>query len=260
MGNNELVFSRAGLREVDRRAVEEFGIPILVLMENAGRGVAEAARKMLKNSGAKVGAGSSDVPSAKHAQRGPFPAGHGTPGVLVVAGPGNNGGDGLVAARHLHNWGVAVTVLLLAEREVFKEAAGVQLKIVEAMKLAVEVVTAGHAEFRDWVVESGAEDIVIDAIFGTGLSRKVEGLAAEVIGAANASGRRILAVDIPSGMDADTGKALGTAIKATETVSFCGIKKGFLTAAGRKRVGRVTVADIGAPRELLRELAEATGR
>jgi NAD(P)H-hydrate epimerase len=234
MGKNELIFGRAGLREVDRRAVEEFGLPILVLMENAGRGVAEVAKKMLKGAGAN--------------------------GAVVLAGPGNNGGDGLVAARHLHNAGVEVTVLLLSERDAYKEAAGVQLGIVEAMKLPVEMVTEGHAEFRDWLVESGAEDIVIDAIFGTGLSRKVEGLAAEVIGAMNGAGRRIVAVDIPSGMDADTGEALGACINATETVSFCGLKKAFLTAAGRERAGRVTVADIGVPRELVQELAEQTGR
>ena len=234
----ELIFSRAGLRELDRRAVEEYGIPILVLMENAGRAVAEGVRRML------LGKAPRDlIPGLDLGGK-----------VLVLVGPGNNGGDGLVAARFLHNWGVEVTVLLLAGREAYKEAAGVQLKIVEAMKMTVEVVTAGHAEFRDWVVEAGAEDVVIDAIFGTGLSRTVEGLAAEVIETANNSRHRILAVDLPSGMDCDTGKALGVAIKAAETVSFCGLKRGF--SAGRGYTGHVTVAEIGAPRELLAELAD----
>jgi NAD(P)H-hydrate epimerase len=223
-----LAFSRAGLRELDRRCLEEFHLPILVLMENAGRGVAEAAHKLDKLCG-----------------------------VLVLTGPGNNGGDGLVAARHLHNWGHRVSVLLLAGRDHYKDAAATQLEIVDAMGLTVEVLTggaAGHAEFRDWHVEAGPEDIVIDALFGTGLTRKVEGLAAELIGAVNASGRRVVAVDTPSGLDVDTGMAQGMAIKAAETVSFCGTKKGF--AAAKAFTGRVVVADIGAPRALLEELAE----
>jgi NAD(P)H-hydrate epimerase len=221
------VFTREALRELDRRAVEEFHIPILVLMENAGRAVAEVARRQLKKEGR----------------------------ALILAGPGNNGGDGLVTARHLHNAGVPVRVLLLAARDRYEGAAGVQLKIVDAMKLAVEVLSAGHAALRDWIVESSPGDLIIDALFGTGLSRPVEGLAAEVIKAANSARHPILAVDIPSGMDCDTGMAVGAGgpvIKAVETVSFCGLKKGFATAAAW--TGKVTVADIGAPRELLEKL------
>jgi NAD(P)H-hydrate epimerase len=223
-------FTRAGLRELDRRAVEEYHIPILVLMENAGRAVADAALR--------------HIPSKRRA--------------LLLAGPGNNGGDGLVAARHLHNAGVAVTVLLLATREQYKDAAATQLAVIEAMQMPVESLTPGHAELRDWMVDAAPEDLVIDALFGTGLSRPVEGLAAEVIRAANAAGHPILAVDIPSGLDGDTGTPVGggeadTVIRAVETVSFCGGKKGF--AKARQFTGKVTVADIGAPMELLRELA-----
>ena len=220
-----LTFSRAGLREIDRRCVEQFHLPILVLMENAGRAVAEAAHKMLRKGG-----------------------------ILVLAGPGNNGGDGLVAARHLHNWGHHVTVVLLAGRDHYKDAAATQLAIVDAMGIAVEVLSAGHAEFRDWHVEAGPEDIVIDAIFGTGLTRQVEGLAAELIAAVNASGRKVVAVDTPSGLDVDTGVPQGSAIRAAETVSFCGTKKGF--AAAKAFTGRVVAAEIGAPQKLLEELAE----
>jgi NAD(P)H-hydrate epimerase len=228
MVTNALVFSRAGLRELDRRAVEEFHIPILVLMENAGRAVAEAALKMTRGKG----------------------------GVLVLCGPGNNGGDGLVAARHLHNAGMAVTVILLSPREAYKDATGAQLKIVDAMKLPVEVLSAGHEEFRDWHVEAGPEDIVIDALFGTGLSRAVEGVAADLIRAVNSSRRRVIAVDIPSGLDCDTGAQLGVAVRAVETVSFCGVKKGFSSSGGKEFCGKVVVADIGAPRELMVGLAE----
>jgi len=220
-----LTFTREALRELDRRAVEEFHIPILTLMENAGRAVAEVGRHLLK----------------KNAR------------ALVLAGPGNNGGDGLVAARHLHNAGVPVSILLLAERERYRDAAAAQLAIVDAMHLPVDTVSAGHAELRDWIVESAPGDLLIDAIFGTGLTRPVEGVAAAVIHAANASRHPILAVDIPSGLDCDTGRPLGEAIRATETISFCGHKKGF--AEARAYVGKVTIAHIGAPRELLEQLA-----
>jgi len=215
------VFGRAGLREMDRRAEEEFGLPILVLMENAGRAVAEEVRRMVQSH----------------------------PGftnrVLVLVGSGNNGGDGLVAARWLHNWGVNVSVLLMAEREKYKGAAGVQLGIVEKMKLPVE----------RWEGNLGS-GVIVDAIFGTGLARPVEGLAAEVIRAANEAGRPIVAVDIPSGLDADTGEALGVAIRATETVSFCGLKRVFLQVRAEGFIGRVLVAEIGVPRELLVALAD----
>ena len=221
-----LTFGRDALREIDRRAVDEFHIPILVLMENAGRAVSTAALRMLHK-------------PAK--------------GVVVLAGPGNNGGDGMVAARHLHNAGVEVTVLLLGARDQYEGSAGTQLAILEAMKVRTETISADHSELRDWVVDSDPGDVVVDALFGTGLSRAVEGVGADVIRAANGAKRAILAVDIPSGLDAESGEALGVAIRATETVSFCGLKRGF--ARGKEFTGKVTVADIGAPRELLVALA-----
>ncbi|MGN6368263.1 MAG: NAD(P)H-hydrate epimerase [Phycisphaerae bacterium] len=221
------VFSRDALRELDRRAVEEFHIPILLLMENAGRAVADAALRHLHK-------------SPRHA--------------LVLAGPGNNGGDGLVAARHLHNAGVTVHVLLLALHDHYRDAAATQLAIVDAMKLKPLTLSHDHAELRDWLVEADPGDLIIDALFGTGLSRPVEGLAADVIRAANTAKHPILAVDIPSGLDADTGQPHGVAIHATETVSFCGTKRGFANA--QACTGKVTIADIGAPRELLQQLAQ----
>jgi len=234
MAASSFIFTRAALRELDRRAVVEYHIPILSLMENAGRAVAEAALRHI---------------------RGRRP-------VLLLAGPGNNGGDGLVAARYLHNAGMAVSALLLAARTQFQHAAATQLAIVEAMNLPVETLAPGHPELRDWIVDAAPDDLIIDALFGTGLSRPVEGLAADVIRAANASRHPILAVDIPSGLDCDSGLPVGSptgggaadaVIRAVETVSFCGGKMGFANA--RQFTGKVTVADIGAPLELLRELA-----
>ena len=224
-----LVFTRGALRELDRRAVEEYHIPILVLMENAGRAVADAARRMLPKGA----------------------------GVLILAGSGNNGGDGMVAARHLHNSGISVTVLLLAERNTYKDAAGTQLQVLDAMKLPVEVFTG--TELRDYLVDASPDDLIIDALFGTGLSRAVTGLPADVINGANAARRAVLAVDVPSGLDADSGEAVtpgGPVIRATETVAFCGTRPGY--ARAKAFTGKVTVADIGAPRGLLLQLAVAS--
>lgn len=224
-----LIFSREALKALDRRAVEDYGIPILVLMENAGRAVADAVRRHLKKDSR----------------------------VLVLAGPGNNGGDALVATRHLHNAAVPVEILLLAARDAYRDPAAAQLQIVTAMKLPVETLSPDHAELRDWVVESRPEDVIVDGLFGTGLSRAVEGLAADVIKAANASRHPVVAIDIPSGMDADTGLPAGNGpmIRALETISFCGMKKGFALPEAHRSTGKITIADIGAPRELLRQLA-----
>ncbi len=121
------------------------------------------------------------------------------------------------------------------------------------MGLPVEVARVGGTELRDFMVASATGVLIIDAIFGTGLTRAVEGVAAEVIQAANDSRRLIVAVDIPSGMDCDTGLPLGggPVINAIETVSFCGMKQGFTSCEAKKYLGKVTVADIGVPANLL---------
>jgi len=225
-----LVFSRDALRELDRRAVEAYHIPILVLMENAGRSVAEIVLRL-----------------APRPEK-----------ILILAGPGNNGGDGLVAARHLHNAGISPTVLLMSKRSAYGGGAATQLQIADAMRLTVCESSPDLHELNAWILSSGESGLIIDAIFGTGLSRPVEGLAAGVIRAANESGRPILAVDIPSGLDCDTGRPVSDqspVIRAIQTVSFCGWKKGFANAF--EFTGLVTIADIGAPAELLRQLAES---
>ena len=225
-----LSFSKAALREIDRRAVEAFHLPILVLMENAGRAVAMEVLHLLGNTG------------ERHA--------------LLLAGPGNNGGDGFAAARHLHNAGVNVAVLLLVARDRYKDAAATNLAIIEAMHIPVSPLSADHAELRDYLVDAPPEALLIDGLFGTGLSRAPEALAADVIRAANASRRKMVAIDVPSGLDADSGEPVGDpggVIRAAATVSFNGTKDGFTRA--RQYTGNVVTADIGAPRELLETLA-----
>ncbi len=222
-----LWFSRADLAEIDRRAVQDYGIPVLTLMENAGRAVAEITQAYI----------------------------HADSRILVVAGPGNNGGDGLVAARHLRNRGHPVQILLAAGPEKFSGPAGEQLRTIRAMELPVLTDTEAAEALRRWVNESHVDEAIIDALFGTGLSRPVTGLFAAWIETINQSGRRVVSADIPSGLDCDTGQPLGCAIQAAHTVSFCGIKIGFAQPEAARYIGQCSIGDIGAPRRLLEELA-----
>ncbi|MDX2130949.1 MAG: NAD(P)H-hydrate epimerase [Planctomycetota bacterium] len=221
-----LVFSRDALRRLDDACAREYAIPTLLLMENAGRLAAETALD---------GLGDEDSPAA-----------------LVVCGPGNNGGDGLVAARHLHNAGVRVEILAPLG-DAFRGDAGVQREIVGRMGLAPRADADAERAWRDL----RASGVVIDALFGTGLTRAADGAARDAIGSINALATRgvpVLSVDCPSGMDADTGRVLGEAVRASVTLSLVGLKEGFLTLDAQSLLGEVVVGDIGAPRELVERL------
>ncbi len=155
----------------------------------------------------------------------------------VVSGKGNNGGDGLAAARHLHRWGRLASVACL-DRAALQGPAALEAEALEA--LGVEI--RDHPELED-------AEIVLDAIFGTGLSRPPTGAAAEWIAAVNGAGRRVVAVDVPSGLDADTGEAPGTVVRADLTVTLGLPKPGLLGGRGAEVAGEVWVVDIGIPRE-----------
>jgi NAD(P)H-hydrate epimerase len=211
------VLTREQVRRLDQIATARFGIPGIVLMENAGRGATDHLLRM--------------HPDA--------------PRFLVVAGRGNNGGDGFVIARHLRLRGRGVSVALLGRREDFGLApdAAANLAILDRMAMPLHpVLTINdlHGLLAD-------QPVVVDAIFGTGLSGDVRGLAREVIALLNASGCPILSVDIPSGLDCDTGLPLGVAIKAAATVTFAAMKLGFTRPGAAVWTGPVHVADIGAP-------------
>lgn len=212
------------MREFDRRAVEEFGVPSIVLMENAGRHVFEAVCGILGSLRGKR--------------------------VAVVAGKGNNGGDGFVVARHLRDAGVQVTVLLLGSPSDVNGDAKTNLDILAKTGLPVKSIESA-SEVKCALAQSHA---VVDALFGTGLSGEIRGLAAEIIQTINESGRPVAAVDIPSGLDADTGKILGTCVKADCTVTFALPKIGLLTYPGAEYVGRLIVGDIGIPQQLFDEI------
>jgi NAD(P)H-hydrate epimerase len=210
--------TRAQIREIDRRASEDYHIPGIVLMENAARGVADAASSMLDR-----------------IER---------PQVMIACGGGNNGGDGLAVARHLHNRGVGIEVGL-AWSTAPRGDAGLNWLIVQAMMLPTKPLHNGRIEPRSEV------DLVIDALFGTGLTRPIEGDLVKLVEAINQAKAPVLAIDVPSGLDADTGRPLGACIRATHTVTFVAQKAGFADPNSERYTGKVTVADIGCPRELI---------
>ncbi|MHC5023863.1 MAG: NAD(P)H-hydrate epimerase [Planctomycetota bacterium] len=212
------VLDRASVRAVDQAAIGEYGIPGIVLMENASRGLASHALVM-------VG------PKRRRPRT-----------VLIVCGSGNNGGDGYALARHLHNERIDVVLAALRGPDPASDA-GVNHAI--CARLGVPVIEPDRLDRH-----AGA-DLVVDAIFGTGLDRPVHGAAAEVIEWINRAARPVLAVDVPSGLDCDTGRPLGVTVRATRTVTFVGLKPGFLELEAQPFVGEVHVAGIGAPRELL---------
>jgi NAD(P)H-hydrate epimerase len=215
--------TRDQVRELDRIAIEEYGIPGVVLMENAGRACAEAAAEMLGTTQGRR--------------------------VVVVCGRGNNGGDGLVIARHLANGGADVHIIALApvvdmlDRE---SDAAVNLRIALEMGIRVqECHTPGDA--RALLAEAGDCSLIVDAMLGTGISGPVREPYRTAIDALNEAGRAVLAVDLPSGLDCDTGEPLGTAVRADRTVTFVACKAGFAASGASDYAGEVTVAEISIP-------------
>lgn len=214
------------MRELDRRTIQEVGVPSLVLMENAGRGTYQVLRR--------------EFPEL----RGP---------VAVLAGRGNNGGDGLVVARHLAQDGFPVTVFLLASRTEIRGDARVNLQIAENLGLnLVEILE--ERDLEQAFNQMARADLLVDALLGTGLNAPVQGLMARLIEELNTLHLPVLAVDIPSGLNADTGEPLGVAFRAQVTVTYGYPKLGQILPPGRDYVGRLWRVDIGIPAALAREV------
>jgi hydroxyethylthiazole kinase-like uncharacterized protein yjeF len=208
----------AGMAAADRAAIAA-GTPGSVLMERAGQAVADAVAR-------RVATGAS---------------------VLVLCGPGNNGGDGFVAARLLAQGGRHVTLALTCERSRLTGDAAIMAQLWTGPIASIPT------------VQPRAHDIVVDALFGAGLSRPLDGEVSVLVDAVNASGRPVIAVDVPSGLSGDTGRSEGKVVRATQTVTFFRLKPGHLLQPGRSLCGTVTLADIGiAPEHIFTATRPAT--
>ena len=212
----------AEMRGIDRAAIEDQGIPALDLMERAGRGVAQAIERRFGD-----------------------PAGQ---RILVLCGKGNNGGDGFVAARYLRAAGAAPIVALLGRLDEASEEAQINgTRWEDEGGELHELITESDVErFFARGVEA---DLVVDALLGTGTSGEPRGLLAPAIRALNGLERPVVAVDIPSGIDADTGAVPGLSVVADHTVTLGLPKRGHYLYPARERVGRLDVVDIGLPNE-----------
>jgi len=216
-----IVLTRQQVRAFDAWAIQELGIPGVVLMENAGRSCAELLKQKLADDQIRD--------------------------VCIFCGTGNNGGDGYVIARHLLNAGYRVTVALCGPIEKVRGDAKVNLDILVRLGQRIERVDVEAEDLCKQVgrVAEGA-GIVVDALFGTGLRGVLNEPYQRLVRCINELGRPILAVDIPSGLDCDTGQVLGAAIRARWTVSFAAIKRGFVQSEDvGDYTGEVYVASIG---------------
>ncbi len=214
--------TRSELRNLDAVALDDYGLATLVLMENAGRGAAELLREQAGDRA----------------------------NVLIVCGPGNNGGDAGVVARFLDAWGWSVRVVWLAQKDSMATDAAVQFHILSqsAIEQCARPDGIPEEELAGWLDKA---DWIVDGIFGTGLTRPIGEPIAAVVERLNTSGKPILALDIPSGLDCDTGEPLGTTIQARMTASFVASKVGFSNHNSARSTGDLHVIDIGLPRKLL---------
>jgi len=221
--------TRDQTRAIDRFAIERLGVPGVVLMENAGRLCADAV--------------------------GDFLAGPAGRKVAICAGAGNNGGDGFVVARHLSMRGAAVVVFLVSPFDKLSGDAETNYRI--ARNLHLDIREVGPAELVNLSTELRGFDVVVDAVGGTGIRGALRGDIAVAVEQINAAGRPVVAVDIPTGLDCDTGKAEGPAVRAKLTVTMVARKKGFDSPASAEFTGEVRVVDIGIPAEVVARLAGA---
>ncbi len=236
-----LVMTRDEVRAFDSWAINTLGMPGVVLMENAGRSCAELIKDKLSGV-AKPKA----CPPYSFTLRSATENGLGRR-VCIFCGTGNNGGDGFVIARHLLNSGFKVIVVICGDRNKIKGDAKINLEILERLGQPIESLNISHDNISKCVrVFADSADMIVDALFGTGLSGQLSDDYKWLIESINAQNCPILAVDIPSGLDCDTGEPLGAAIRAVCTVTFVAMKKGFtVSRSASDYTGDVFIASIG---------------
>jgi len=215
----EIVLTVEEMREADRMAMEELQIPGLLLMENAGLKSAQCIADLFGPvAGQRVG---------------------------IFCGKGNNGGDGFVIGRHLSRMGAEVHFWLTGKKDALRGDAAVNLQIADRMGLPIE-------ELEDWDPETGLDafDLLIDALLGTGLKGEVRGIYAKIIESLRRFGGPVVAVDIPSGLDGDTGQPLGTCVRADLTITMGNVKTGMMFYPARNFIGELYIADLSVPEHM----------
>jgi hydroxyethylthiazole kinase-like uncharacterized protein yjeF len=215
-----IIVTAKEMQQMDRLTIESYGIPGRVLMENAGTG---AVRFMLE-----------EFPDLQDKKVG------------ILAGRGNNGGDGFVMARYLSQKNISVTVYLLAQKNKIQDDAKANFDLLAPLKTPV-VEMPDSADFRKHKPAMHRHDVWVDAILGTGLKSDIRGYFKEVIDFINGLKKPVFAVDIPSGINSDTGQICGTSIQATATATFAFAKAGHVVFPGARHTGRLEIVDIGIP-------------
>lgn len=221
------ILNAAQMREADRATIHDVGIPSVVLMENAGRQVVAALESLFDDLAERS--------------------------VAVVAGKGNNGGDGFVVARTLHQRGVETTVFLVGRVAEVKGDARINLDILGRLGVSV-VEVADESAWELHFSEVSPHDLVVDALFGTGLRAPLEGLHQTVVADLNASGIPIVSIDLPSGLSADTPELIGDCIDASVTVTLGAPKLPLILPPAEQKSGEVVIADIGIPMEVVEQV------
>ena len=212
------------MNKIDKYATEFFGVGILQLMENAGRNIAEFSRKQLGN-----------VEDKK---------------IVILCGKGNNGGDGLVAARVLHNWGADVTCVMADNKDNLNKLTNDHFGTLRSMYVKI-LWSIDNMKFEKAIKDS---NLIIDALFGYNIKDSPQGVYEFLIKLANSSGKKILSVDIPSGLDADSGNAYSHCIKAKWTLTLGLPKTGIIQKHAKEYTGELWLADIGVPKEVYTKL------
>jgi len=213
------------MREIDRKTIEDNNISGRILMENAGIRIFQSLKNIYPDLRLKK--------------------------IIIFSGSGNNGGDGFVVARYLYDFGVRVKVFLLTPFNKIRGEAEENLNILK--KMGVELIETETVKLEEIQRTIRNSDLIIDAILGTGLQGKVTGLKANIIDSICMNNKEVVAIDIPSGLNADTGKIEGPCVKATHTITLALPKIGLLVFPGASYAGKVTVEDIGIPSYLLKD-------
>ena len=239
--------TRDQVRAVDLRAIGDYSLPGIVLMENAGRNAAHLLHAL---------ASAGTMPAPRR--------------VAIACGRGNNGGDGFVIARHLENLGAEIKILLACNPSVYRGDAAINHAV--AVRAGITIDPLESAPVSEWSAALAGSDWIVDALLGTGSSGAPRGAVATAIRAINLARHphgpasrpspasrppRVLAVDIPSGLDCDTGLAAGECVRADATATFVARKIGFDVPGAGAFTGAVHVLDIGVPRRLLDETGRA---